>query len=155
VKVDTAANAIKARAEGREAKKEKAAAQRDKKAETKLLRALDKLDPERQGVSKRKVRIKSGLNPDPMDAALMRLVEDGVVVTYVGTTTSGKGRQQQAEMVKRVGGIGGCVPPKATSNSLAEHGGLYSKPPCSGKRGRVKKSPANVPPKTVPPNLPF
>ena len=76
-------------------------ARRVKDAGSKLLSALDKLDPDRQGVARFPLRTQARVSHRDMVCALQDLIDGKVVVATDVTVKSGKGRTETVEGVRR------------------------------------------------------
>lgn len=88
VVVDTPGEVRQKVADERDQVKDEKRAAKEKEYGTKLLNAIDLLDPNREGVSFRKARLRAGLNPDNADTAALALVADEVVeAIYVKSGT--------------------------------------------------------------------
>jgi replicative DNA helicase len=77
--VTTATATIGKTAEEKDAKKQQAEDQKAKADDAKLLSVLDRLDPDRKGVVKNKLRNTLGMSAQRVDRAIFRLIEDNVI----------------------------------------------------------------------------
>jgi hypothetical protein len=82
-------------------------ATKNKKAGTKFLAALDELDPDRQGVTKTKIKNRARLQPADLDNAIIDLLHGGFIETVAVEYKCGKNSVQTTEGFRRpLAGIG-------------------------------------------------
>jgi hypothetical protein len=83
-------------------KKEKTTdAAKNKAAGTKLLTALDELDPDRKGETKSKLRSRARLSSRDYDNAAFELERDGVIESVQVSYKCGKGREAKTDGIRR------------------------------------------------------
>jgi hypothetical protein len=79
VVVGTLSEAMETKTNAVDARKKQAEERRNKKDDARLLAALDKLDPNRNGVSRKKLRVKAKMGEVTFDRCIDRLVDEGRV----------------------------------------------------------------------------
>jgi hypothetical protein len=101
VAVTTATEAINRAAEERDTKKQEQKDRKSKADDSQLLAKLDKLDPDRNGVSKNKLRDALDTSGAKINRSIQRLTEDNVIEEILVTVTAGKGAQQKCQGIRR------------------------------------------------------
>ena len=103
VGVQAASEAQASKAEKSEQAKSEAKRRRDRDDETVILGVVDRLDPHRQGVGAERVKAMNVIPKGRAIAALVRLEEEGVLVTCVVQVVIGSGATKPAKGIKRTG----------------------------------------------------
>ena len=74
---------------------------KDRDDETKLLVALDKEDPDKNGVNYTRLRALAGLGTDSMTRAVQRLIDDSIIEEIEIEITAGKGAKRTSRGIRR------------------------------------------------------
>jgi hypothetical protein len=101
VSLTTATDIRQTEGDERERKRDEAKREEANRAAAKFLVALDKLDPDRKGVSKSKVRDLAHISGRQLTTALVELVDQGVIEEVAVTVTVGNGARRPCEGVRR------------------------------------------------------
>ena len=102
VTVASAQEAIEQRQDAMADKRDDKRSQNAKNNEAKLLNALDKADPKRQGVGFTKLRHLTGMGGDAYSGAAERLIAEGIIEAIADfTIESGKGARKPAKGIRR------------------------------------------------------
>jgi replicative DNA helicase len=101
VAVSTATEANESAAASRDQARSESQQRRDKEDDTALLTALDRLDPERNGVSYNQVQTESRLPRDRMARATTRLTREGVVEEIPVKAVIGNGAKRTCNGLRR------------------------------------------------------
>ncbi len=83
-------------------KKEQRQKQQDRDDETAVLRALDKIDPDKKGAGYAKVRDAAGLSERRMTRAVVSLISESIIREGKVKVTLGKGGKRKARGLRRV-----------------------------------------------------
>jgi hypothetical protein len=101
VEVFAPAEARVAEEEGKSSEQERKEAARDRADDAKVLAALDRLDPDRKGVTRNKLRPKTKLSGDRVSRACWRLVDEGIIEEVEIAGKRGKGAEVTTTVYRR------------------------------------------------------
>jgi replicative DNA helicase len=97
--------------ESREARKDERQQKKVIKDGTRILNALDLIDPEREGVSKTKLCTATKFSGSRLNTALKALKDEGHIEIVAGTVPGGNGSQSKCDLIRRR--TSGCFTGKA------------------------------------------
>jgi replicative DNA helicase len=88
--------------EGRESRKAEQQAKKVRKDGTKILNALQVIDPDREGVAKNRLRQVTALGGERLNVAIAALLEEEQIEVIEGTAKVGNGAKRATQLIRRV-----------------------------------------------------